>query len=151
MLKNKKHKSKKHSAGFSLIELLIAITIIVILGAVVGINLLDQPQKARQNSARMQLETFKTALYMYVSDNGIAPTQRQGLQALVEKPTTEPIPANYQPNGYLDARTLPKDPWGYDYVYLTPGRNGEHFEVICYGADGEEGGDKYNMDLTTAK
>jgi len=142
---------KKGRNGFSLIELLIAITILVILGSVVGMNLIDQPQRARHGSARVQLETFKTALHLYISDNGIPPTQRQGLLALVEKPTIEPIPANYPPNGYLDSRTLPKDPWGNDYVYIIPGRNGELFEVICYGADGEEGGDGYNADLTTSK
>lgn len=137
--------------GFTLLEVLIAITLIVILGSVVAVNLIDMPQHGRQNAAKMQLGELKTAVQIYMNDNGFAPTQRQGLEALVLKPTTPPVPENFKPNGYLDSKSVPKDPWGRDYAYLSPGSNGETFEIICYGADGDEGGDEYDIDLTSSK
>lgn len=135
--------------GFTLLEVLIAITIVVILGSVVGINLIDMPQRGRQNAAKLQLGQFKTAVQIYINDNRFPPTQRQGLEALVVKPTTPPIPENFPPNGYLDSASVPKDPWGRDYAYLSPGTRGETFEILCYGADGEEGGEGFNIDLST--
>ena len=139
------------TAGFTLLEVLIAITIIVILGAVVGINLKDLVPESRQKAAKMQLGEFRTALQIYVNDNGFPPTQRQGLEALVAKPVTPPIPQNYKPAGYLDSKSVPKDPWGRDFAYLCPGSGGEAFEVVCYGADGEEGGEDYDADLSTTR
>lgn len=139
------------AGGFTLLEVLIAITIIVILGAVVGVNLKDLVPDSRQKAAKMQLAEFRTALQIYMNDNGFPPTQRQGLEALVVKPVTPPIPQNYKPSGYLDSKSVPKDPWGRDYAYLCPGSGGEPFEVICYGADGEEGGEGYDADLSTAR
>lgn len=137
-------------SGFTLLEVLIAITLVIILGSVVGINLIDMPQRGRQNAAKLQLASFKTAIQIYINDHGAPPTQRQGLEALVTRPTTPPIPESFPPNGYLDSQSIPKDPWGRDYAYLNPGRHGEPFEVICYGADGAEGGDGFNTDLTTS-
>ncbi len=137
-------------SGFSLLEVLIAITIMMILGAVVGVNLMDLPQRGRVSAAKMQLASFKTAVQIYAADNGAPPTQRQGLPALVVRPDTPPVPANYKPNGYLDAPSVPADPWGRPYVYLSPGRRGEPFEILCYGADGEEGGNGYDADLSTS-
>lgn len=142
--------SSRCKAGFSLLEVLIALTIIVILGTVVGINLMDLPQRGRVGAARMQLAVFQTALRLYVADNGTPPTRRQGLEALVRCPTVPPIPGSYKPGGYLDSATVPDDPWGRPYAYLTPGRQGEPFEVICYGADGEEGGEGYDEDISTS-
>ncbi len=145
-----KNKFVAPRAAFTLLEILIAISIVVIIGGVVALQLIDIPQKGRRDAATMQLGTFKTAIQIYVADNGFPPSQRQGLEALVAKPTTPPIPANYRPNGYLDSKTVPKDPWGGDYVYLTPGSGGEPFEIICYGADGDEGGEGYAEDLSSA-
>ena len=139
------------AAGFTLLEVLIAITIIVILGAVVGINLKDLVPDSRQKAAKMQLGELRTALQIYINDNGFPPTQRQGLEALVVKPLTPPIPKNYKPSGYLDSKSVPKDPWGSDYAYLCPASDGGAFEVICYGADGEEGGEGYDADLSTLR
>lgn len=137
--------------GFSLLEVIIAITIIVILGTVVGVQLADLPQRGRASAARMQLAAFKTALQMYAADHGAPPTQRQGLDALVRRPTVPPVPATYRPNGYLDAPQVPADPWGRPYAYLVPGSSGEAFEVVCYGADGEEGGTGYDADLSSSR
>lgn len=137
--------------GFSLLEVIIAITIIVILGTVVGVQLADLPQRGRASAAKMQLAAFKTALQIYAADSGAPPTQRQGLEALVVRPTTAPVPVHYKPGGYLDAPSVPNDPWGRPYVYLAPGLRGELFEVLCYGADGEEGGTGYDADLSSSR
>ena len=138
------------ASGFTLLEVIIAMTIVAILGTVVGLQLHDLPQKGRVNAARTQLVTFKTALEIYAADNGAPPTQQQGLAALVAQPTTPPVPLKWNPNGYLDSRTVPADPWGRPYGYLCPGPDGLPYEVVCYGADGEEGGEKFNADLSTA-
>ena len=137
-------------AGFTLVEVLIAVTIVVILGAVVGLNVLDLPQKGRVGAARQQLETFKTALAMFAADNGFVPTAEQGLAALVAAPERPPLAPNYPPRGYLEKAAVPLDPWGREYAYLAPGRGGEPFEVVCYGSDGEEGGAGYAADLSTS-
>jgi len=137
-------------AGFTLVEVLIAVTIVVILGAVVGLNVLDLPQKGRVGAARQQLETFKTALAMFAADNGFVPTAEQGLAALVAAPERPPLAPNYPPRGYLEKAAVPLDPWGREYAYLAPGRGGEPFEVVCYGSDGEEGGSGYAADLSTS-
>ena len=144
-------KRRRSRCGFTLVELIIVITIVVILGAVVGPQLLDLPQRGRVAAARMQLGVFKTALQIYTTDNGAPPTQRQGLDALVAKPAVAPVPAQYRVGGYLEASSLPKDPWGRDYAYLSPGSSGELFEVICYGADGEEGGAGFDADLSSSR
>lgn len=138
-------------AGFSLVEILIAISIMVLLGTIVGIALNDLPTKGRYDAAKIQVNSFKTAIQLYIADNGMPPTQRQGLAALVTKPTDAPIPQKYKPNGYLDSREVPLDPWGNDYAYLVPGSNGEPFEIICYGADGEVGGEGYDADISSTK
>ena len=83
-------------------------------------------------------------------DNGGLPTQRQGLQALVEQSPLDPKPRKFPAEGYLDRRTLPFDPWDNDYVYLIPGSNGETYEIICYGHDGEPGGVEADLDISTA-
>ena len=139
------------ASGFTLLEIIIAMTIVAILGTVVGLQLHDLPQKGRVNAARTQLATFKTALEIYAADNGAPPTQQQGLAALVAPPTTPPIPPKWNPNGYLDSRTVPADPWGRPYAYFCPGPDGLPYEIVCYGADGEEGGEGFNADLSSSE
>ncbi len=138
------------TSGFTLLELLVVILIITILGTVVGIQLAGKPHEARVAAATAQLENFRMALKMYRMDNNGLPTQRQGLQALVEASTIDPMPRKFPAEGYLERRTLPLDPWGNDYVYLIPGSRGETYEVICYGGDGEPGGEGEASDISTA-
>jgi general secretion pathway protein G len=136
--------------GFSLVELLVAVAIMVILAGVVGLKLVNVPGKARVARAKTEVALFKTALQMYVNDNRALPTARQGLSALVQKPTLPPIPENYPPGGYLDRPTLPLDPWGNDYLYLVPGSRGEAFEVLSYGADAQPGGEGEAADISSS-
>ena len=137
-------------SGFTLLELLVVILIITILSTVVGVKLAGRTDEARHAAAVAQLENFRMALKLYSMDNGGLPTQRQGLQALVEPSTLDPQPRKFPKDGYLDRRTLPLDPWGNSYVYLIPGSDGESYEVICYGHDGEPGGEDTDADISTA-
>lgn len=134
--------------GFTLIELLIVITIIAILSVIVVPRFMDIPQKARMEAARQQISAFSLALDHYYLDNGHYPTTEQGLQALFEKPTTDPIPQNYNPKGYFDKKNVPNDPWGNSYQYNSPGLHGNDYEIISYGADGKEGGSDFDADIT---
>ena len=131
-------------------ELLVVILIITILGTVVGVKLAGRTDEARQAAAIAQLENLRIALKLYRMDNGGLPTQRQGLQALVEESSLDPKPRKFPSEGYLDRRTLPLDPWDNDYVYLIPGSNGETYEIICYGHDRQPGGMDADADISTA-
>ena len=134
-------------SGFTLVELLVVVLIIAILATYVGVNIAREPGKARKTAAIAQVKTLRSALEMYRMDQGKLPTQEQGLKALCEKPTLSPVPVTYPPDGYLESRKLPLDPWGHEYVYLVPGPGGTSFELISYGADGQEGGSGENADI----
>lgn len=140
----------KRQGGFTFLEVLVAMLIISILSGVVGLSLYQHVRKAKVEAARAQIKTFRTALQMYRAAHGQFPAQAQGLEALCVAPTTEPVPKDYPAEGYLDSRHLPKDPWGNPYVYIIPGREGELYEIISYGSDGEEGGSGDAADLTSA-
>lgn len=143
-------KDRHAQSGFSLVELLVAVSIMVVLAGVVALNLVKEPGKARVARAMSDIATLKTALRLYQSDNYVLPTQRQGLEALVAPPATEPRPKNWREGGYLDSSVLPKDPWKNDYLYFVPGRNREAFEVVSYGADGQPGGADEAADLSSS-
>jgi general secretion pathway protein G len=138
------HRSPPH--GFSLIEVLVAVAIIGILAALVVPRLMSRPDEARVVAARQGIASIANALKLYRFDNFRYPTQEQGLQALVEKPTIDPVPQQWPSGGYLDR--LPRDPWGHAYIYRNPGQRGE-IEVISLGADGRPGGDAINADLSS--
>ncbi len=137
-------------AGLTLIEILVVVSILAILAAVVGLSLVNEPDKARVIAAQNQLKILKNAVHIYKMDAGQNPTAAQGLGALVEKPVIEPIPRSYTKDGYLDSQSVPLDPWGNKFVYLVPGRAGESFEIISYGKDGEPGGIDDAADLSTS-
>jgi len=132
--------------GFTLIEILVVVTILAILGALVVPKIMDRPNDARVMAAKQGVAAVMSSLKMYKLDNGRFPTTEQGLKALVEKPTSDPAPSNWKAGGYLDKPQLPKDPWGHDYIYLNPGMKGE-IDVLSYGADGQSGGEGYDADI----
>ena len=138
-------------SGFTLIEVLIAMTIIAILSGVVGLSVAGHLRKAKFEAARSQIKTFQAALQMYKAAHSQYPATAQGLEALCVAPTIPPIPRDYPPEGYLDSRKLPLDPWGNPYVYLVPGRHNEPYEIISYGADGEEGGTGEAADICSSQ
>ncbi|MEZ0576917.1 type II secretion system major pseudopilin GspG [Halodesulfovibrio aestuarii] len=136
--KQQKHKEQSKEAGFTLMELMVVIVILGILASIVVPRFLDEPHKARVVKAKMQIQGFSTAAKRFYLDNGYYPSTEQGLQALVNKPTTGRIPKQYPTAGYISK--IPVDPWGNDYVYLSPSSHHEAFDIISFGADGEEGG-----------
>lgn len=143
---------KKHSArhactsGFTLIELLVVLVIIGILAGYVGPKIMGRPEEAKRTKAAMQIQGIETALELYKLDNGLFPSTEQGLQALVEPPSVGTLPPKWRDGGYLEKASVPKDPWGNDFVYLSPGNHGD-FDISSYGIDGEEGGEGDNADI----
>ncbi|MBP7605377.1 MAG: type II secretion system major pseudopilin GspG [Spirochaetes bacterium] len=137
----------KGNGGFTLIELMIVIAIIGILSIIVVPRFMDIPQKARVEAAKQQIAAFGLALDRYNLDNGTYPTTEQGLAALIERPNSEPAPMNYNEGGYLKKKELPKDPWGRDYIYRSPGDHGNDYEIMSLGADGRDGGEGVNADI----
>ncbi len=136
--------------GFTLIELLVVIAIITILAGVVTVSLVRKPAEARIAAAKLQIKELQTALNIYRTEQGRFPTQEQGLDALVRAPDREPIPRSYPRDGYLEGTKVPMDPWGVPFVYLAPGRAGESYEILCYGSDGEPGGEDDAADLSSS-
>ena len=130
--------------GFTLFEILVVVSILAILGALIVPKIMDRPNEARVVAAKHDIGTVIAALKLYKLDNGRYPTTDQGLRALVEKPTSDPLPGNWKGGGYLEK--MPKDPWGHDYLYLNPGIKRE-IDVMSYGADGQQGGEGFDADI----
>ncbi|GFO56223.1 type II secretion system protein GspG [Geomonas sp. Red276] len=136
----------KESRGFTLIELMVVIVILGILAAVVAPKIIGRSDDAKISDAKVQIRNIETALKLYKLDNGFYPSTDQGLQALVTKPTSGKIPTKYKDEGYLENKSVPKDPWGNDYVYLSPGEHGD-YDLYSFGADGARGGEGKNADI----
>ena len=137
-------------AGFTLVEILVVIAIISLLAGVVLLNIAPQIGMGSQAAAKAQIQVLSSAATTYRMAHGRYPTQQQGLEALVQKPSQEPIPENDPDGGYLSGRVVPPDPWKRPYVYLIPGRQDENFEILSYGADGEPGGSGADADVSSA-
>lgn len=127
--------------GFTLMELLVVVMILGILAAVVVVNVMDRPDEARVAKAKQDIRALMTALNMYKLDNYVYPSTEQGLEALVRRPSGRPEAPNWKQGGYIES--LPKDPWGRDYLYLNPGSHAQ-VDVYTLGADGEPGGEGAN-------
>lgn len=141
--------NRKHDEGWTFIETLIVMAIVLILTASVGFSAVKQIDKARIVTARSQIETFCLALDSYYIDMGEYPSMQQGLDALWTKP--DGIKKGFTWNGPYISKPVPADPWGNDYVYKQPGDNGYPFEVFSCGKDGLEGGDGNDADISSAE
>ena len=139
-------KLRNENQGFTLIELMVVIIILGVLAMWVAPKIMDRPGEARQMKVRLDIQNLETALKLYKLDNGSYPSTEQGLQALVETPETGTIPKNWKKGGHLEKGRVPKDPWGNDFVYLSPGLKGD-VDIISYGADGVPGGEDENKDI----
>jgi general secretion pathway protein G len=134
--------------GFTLIEILVVIAVIAMLAALVAPNVFQHVGTAKDATARSQIELLGAALDAYVMDNGHYPTTDQGLQALREQPTIQPLPSNWR--GPYIRKAVPQDPWGSPYIYLSPGEvNPGSYDLISLGADGEPGGEGDNADIVS--
>ncbi len=131
-------------AGFSLLELMVVVVILSILALVIAPRIIDRPDQARVARVQSDLSVIQSAVKLYRLDNYRYPSTEQGLRALVNRPTTEPVPQNWAANGYIDR--LPVDPWGNEYQYLFPGVHGE-FDVFTLGSDGVTGGSGVDADI----
>lgn len=141
----KKHRQNSQ-AGFTLIELMVVIIILGVLAGMIIPRVMGRPDEARQAKAKIQIESLESALKLYKLDIGGYPTTEQGLQALVEAPTAGNLPKNWRQGGYLEKGKVPKDPWGNDFVYVSPGSHGD-FDLSCLGKDGEAGGEGVDKDI----
>ncbi len=131
--------------AFTLIEVLVVVVILGILAAIIVPKIMGRPDQARVVAARQDILTIENALSMYKLDNGFYPSTEQGLSALVKRPTTAPLPANWAPGGYLPPG-LPHDPWGAPYHYDNPGKHAE-IDIYTYGANHRPTGKGINATL----
>lgn len=134
-------------AGVTLVEMMIVLVIIALIAAMIVPNVMGRPDQARVTVAQADIRTIGSALKMYRLDNRVYPTTEQGLEALVTRPTRAPEPPNWHEDGYLGQ--VPADPWGRPYVFRSPGETGD-FDLISYGADGEQGGEGVDADISHA-
>jgi len=139
-------KNLRKSGGFTLIEIMVVIVILGVLAALVVPNVMGKAGEARMKAARVDLKGIETALNLYHMDNFVYPSSDQGLQALVAKPSGFPEAKNWtQP--YL--KKAPKDPWGNEYQYLSPGSSGP-YDLFSLGSDGKPGGEGEAADVSVA-
>jgi general secretion pathway protein G len=139
-------KGKKDQQGFTLLELMVVMAILATLAFIVAPKIMQEPEKARRLKAEITVSNLESALKTYYLDNGIYPTTEQGLEALVQEPSTDPIPGRWREGGYLDKGKVPRDPWDNEFVYISPGVHGD-FDIISYGGDRIEGGDGRDADV----
>lgn len=132
----------RNGKGFTLVEIMVVVVILGILAVLIVPRVLGRSDEARIAAAKHDIAALSQSLKLYKLDNGRYPSNEQGLQALVAKPGSAPVPTNWKP--YLDK--LPKDPWGNTYMYLNPGVNGE-IDVFSLGADGQPGGTGADSDI----
>ena len=135
----------RRQRGFTLIEIMVVVVILAILGTLVAPQILGRIDEARITKAREDMKLYESALDLYRMDNFRYPTSEQGLDALVHKPN-DPNIKNWRPDGYV--KQLVKDPWGHDYVYVSPGTGGAPYDLMSFGADGAPGGTGNDADLS---
>lgn len=132
--------------GFTLIEIMVVVTILGILAALIVPRVVGRTDDARVAAARADITALLQGLKIYRLDNGRYPSTEQGLRALIEKPATEPVPTNWKQGGYIEKNAVPKDPWGREYQFLNPGLRGE-IDVFSLGRDGQSGGEGPDADV----
>jgi len=129
--------------GFSLIELIVVLVILGLLATIVGPSVMSRLGKGKADIARVQIDNLEGALSLFRFDIGRYPNTSEGFTALIESPGIQ----NWS-GPYLEKKRVPVDPWGREYEYRSPGQNGD-YDIICYGADGVEGGEGDNVDIVS--
>ncbi len=138
---------ERGSEGFTLLEILIVVTIIGVLMSVLASRFLGRVGDAKVQLAAVQIDKLAGTIDMYRLDNGSYPTTDQGLDALVSPPTSGPPPRRYQPGGYAKPKDL-LDPWNGPLTYQAPGQvNTSGFDLCSLGPDGQPGGEGPNADI----
>jgi len=130
-------------AGFTLVEMLVVITIIGLIMGLIGPRVLNYLSESRVKAAKIQLQSFSSALDLFYLDAGRFPSAAEGLAALVQR-----TPGVTSWNGpYLKGGNVPSDPWNHSYLYRTPGEHGP-YDIVSYGSDGQEGGSGTAADIS---
>lgn len=135
-----------NNQGFTLIELMVVMVILGILAGLIVPRIMDRPEEARRTKAAIQIQSIEQALKLYKLDNGQYPSTEQGLQALVEAPSVGRLARKWREGGYLDKGKVPQDPWGNEFVYISPGLHSD-FDMMSYGPDNEPGGEGADADV----
>jgi general secretion pathway protein G len=145
MREARRRRSARHGErGFTLVEILVVITIIGLIMGLVGPRVLNYLTESKAKAAKIQIESFSSALDLYFLDNGRYPSGSEGLTALVQRPGS-----TMTWNGpYLKGAVVPNDPWGNPYQYRAPGQHGT-YDIMSYGADGQEGGTGTAADIVS--
>jgi general secretion pathway protein G len=128
------HSARQGERGFTLVEMLVVITIISLVMALVGPRVLNYLTDSKIKTAKIQIESFESALDLYYLDAGRFPSSSEGLRVLVERPSNSVVWSG----PYLKGDTVPNDPWGRAYIYRSPGQHGT-YDIISSGVDGQEG------------
>ena len=134
---------QQKNRGFTLIEIMVVVVILGILAAILVPKIMNRPEQARIVKAKQDILAIENALKLYDLDNGMYPTTDQGLSALVNKPTADPVPQNWQRGGYL--KEMPIDPWSHPYQYIND--NGD-IKIFTYGPQGPGGNGKGEISNT---
>src|SRR5262245_61374046 len=141
---DRRRRPSKGDEGFTLVEILVVITIIALIMGLVGPRVLNYLGESKAKAAKIQIESLGSALDLYFLDSGQYPSNSEGLAALVQRPGST---ASW--NGpYLKGSAVPTDPWGKPYVYRSPGQKGP-YDIVSYGSDGREGGTGAAADITS--
>lgn len=139
-----KAENRDAQAGFTLVELLVVMVILVLLASLVAPRVIGYLGSSRTKTAKVQIESLATSLELYKLDVGHYPATNEGLSVLVKKPPN----AKVWNGPYLRGSAVPKDPWGFEYQYKFPGEHGE-FDIVSFGADNQQGGTDENQDVTS--
>ncbi len=132
-------------AGFTLVEMLVVLAIIGLIVGIAAPRVFNQLAGAKVRTAKVQIESLKSALDLFFLDTGRYPTTNEGLAVLIVRPSNT---SNW--NGpYVKSSAVPHDPWNRDYVYQSPGRDGRSYEIVSLGADGRDGGSDGAADITS--
>jgi len=133
-----KQDATDNEAGFTLVEMLVVITIIGLIMGLVGPRVLNYLAESKVKTAKIQIESLSAAIDLYYLDNGHYPSASEGLDALVRRPAGD----DGWNGPYLKSQKAPADPWGHPYVYKTPGQHGP-YEIASLGPSGQQGDDAH--------
>jgi general secretion pathway protein G len=140
------NKILKSQQGLSLIEILIALTLLALAGTFVGGRVFENLQEGKVNTAKIQIKSLTDRLKEFRRDCNYLPTTDQGLDALIDKPTGGRECKRYAPGGYIEGGKIPLDPWDQEYIYESDGKT---FTIISLGADNIEGGEGSDADINS--